>query len=428
VRPIPHRRRRARAALAIALAIGCATAAAGCGSSGSKGPLTLKFYAPLDPGGTNVKAAKTCSAQSQGRYNIQIVPLANSADASRELLVRRLAAKDSDISLINMDTIWTPEFAAAGWLRKLSGAEKQQATTGQLPGALQSVEWKGDVYAIPLNTNAQLLWYRKDLVPTPPKTWADLIADAKKIPAPQGDIQEQGNRYEGYVVWFNNLVNSAGGKIVDTSGKPILNNTAVQAAQIIKDVATSGRADPSLSVDQEDQNRLAFEAGKGAFMLNWPFVYASARKDAANSPISKKVFQNLGWAAYPSVDPGKPSRVSIGGANIGVSVYGPNPELATQAALCMTTPSVENQEAILEGLPPTYNASYDNAAVRKAYPFADLLRQQLLTSITRPDTPAYSDVSLAIQETLHPPSSINAPVAISKLRKCLKTLSDGGLC
>jgi multiple sugar transport system substrate-binding protein len=412
---------------AAALAGVCASVGLGCGSSGS-GPPTLKYYSGLDPGGTNVKAAKECSAQSNGRYNVELVPLANNADASRELLVRRLAAKDPDIDLISMDTIWTPEFAEAGWIRKLTGAELKAATDGVLSGPAQSVEWKGGVYAVPLNTNAQLLWYRKDLVPNPPKTWAEMIAMAKKLPASDGLIQEQGQKYEGYVVWFNNLVSSAGGKIVNPDGRPALDQTAVQAAQIMRAVATSGRADPSLSTNQEDQSRLAFEAGRGAFMLNWPYVYAAARADAANSAVTKKVFANLGWARWPAVDPGKPSRVSIGGANIGISNYGKHPDLATQAALCMTTRKWQDAEAINEGLPPVLNASYDDPKVRKAYPFADLLRAQLKNAVTRPETPAYSDVTLAVQSSLHPPASINPQASIRTLRGCLNTLADGGLC
>jgi multiple sugar transport system substrate-binding protein len=418
---------RGRIAVVVALAMACATGVAGCGAGKSGGPASLKFLAGLDPGGTNVKAAKECSAQSDGRYTIEIVPLANSADASRELLVRRLAAKDSNIDLINMDTIWTPEFAEAGWLRQLTGAEEKDATDDVLPGPLQSVKWKGRVYAVPLNTNAQLLWYRKDLVPEPPRTWDEMIAMAKNLPADVGLIQEQGARYEGYVVWFNNLVSSAGGKIVNPDGSPALDQTAVRAAQIIKDVATSGRADPSLSTNQEDQTRLAFEAGKGAFMLNWPYVYASARADAANSKVTKKVFANMGWARWPSIDAAKPSRVSIGGGNIGISTTGKHEALATQAALCLTSRKWQDQEAIVEGLPPVMNASYDDPAVRKAYPFADLLRAQLKDSVTRPETPAYADVTLAIQQTLHPPAKLNPQSAITTLRDRLNTLADGGL-
>ena len=143
-----------------------------------------------------------------------------------------------------MDTIWTPEFAEAGWLRQLTGAEEQDALDDVLDGPKASVQWKNKTYAVPLNTNVQLLWYRKDLVPTPPETWDEMIAMAKKLPAGEGNILEQGQKYEGYVVWFNNLVASAGGTIVNAEGRPTLDAPAVKAAQIIKDVATSGRVRP----------------------------------------------------------------------------------------------------------------------------------------------------------------------------------------
>jgi len=399
---------------------------AACGGS-SGGPLTLKYYSGLDPGGTNVKAAKECSQQSNGKYNIEIVPLANSADASRELLVRRLAAQDGDIDMVQMDTIWTSEFAAAGWLREMKGADKTDALDDVLAGPAQSVLYKDKAYGIPLNTNAQLLWYRKDLVPNPPKTWDEMVADAKKLPASQGLIEEQGNHYEGYVVWFNNLVNSAGGTIVNEQGRPTLGAPAVKAASIIKQVVDSGRADPSLATFQEDQGKLQFAAGKAAFMLNWPYVYAFVRDAAKTSPVSKKVFENMGWARWPGVYPNKPSRVSIGGANIGVSVYGRNPALSTKAALCMTQRKWQDAEAINEGLPPVMNASYDDPNVRKSYPFADLLRAQLKDAVPRPETPTYSDVTLAVQDSLHPPAKIDPQAAINTLKSRLNTLADGGM-
>jgi multiple sugar transport system substrate-binding protein len=382
---------------------------------------------PLDPGGTNTKAAKECSDQSRGRYVIKQTPVANSADASRELVVRRLAAGDRNIDIINMDTIWTPEFAEAGWLRELKGAEQADALNDVLDGPKSSVQWKNKTYAVPLNTNVQLLWYRKDLVPTPPETWDEMIAMAKKLPAGEGNILEQGQKYEGYVVWFNNLVASAGGTIVDAAGRPTLDDKAVKAAQIIKDVATSGRADASLSTAQEDPARLAFEAGKGAFLLNWPYVYAAARTDAKTNDVTKKVFENMGYARWPGVDKGSPSKVSIGGANLGIPKTGRNPALATEAALCMTSTKWQSQEAINEGLPPVTNATYDEPKVREVYPFADLLREQLKDSVVRPATPSYSDVTLAIQSSLHPPASIDPQKSINTLKDRLNTLADGGM-
>jgi multiple sugar transport system substrate-binding protein len=411
---------------AIAVAAAAAAIVAGCGGD-SGGTVTLNYVGPLDPGGTNVAAAKECSEQSGGRYRIAMFPVANSADATRELFVRRLAAGDENMDIINMDTIYTPEFAEAGWLRELTGEEKEDALEDVLEGPAQSVTWKDKVYGIPTNTNVQLLWYRKDLVPEPPETWDEMIEMAKKLPPGQGNILEQGQKYEGYVVWFNNLVASAGGEIVNAEGEPVLDDTAVKAATIIRDVARSGRVDASLSTAQEDQARLAFENDRGAFMLNWPYVYAAARADAETSEVTKKVFENMGYARWPTVNKGEPSRVSIGGANLGIPKTGKNPKLATEAALCMTGEKWQKQEAIKEGLPPVMNRVYDDAEVRKVYPFADLLREQLKDSVVRPPTPSYSDVTLAIQDSLHPPASINPEEAIDTLRDRLKILADGGM-
>jgi multiple sugar transport system substrate-binding protein len=95
----------------------------------------------------------------------------------------------------------------------------------------------------------------------------------------------------------------------------------------------------------------------------------------------------MGYARVPAGRPGKPSRVSIGGATSASPVYGKHPELATKAALCMTSPQVADAEAINEGLPPVMNAAYDDPKVRKVYPFADLLREQLKDAVRRPETP-----------------------------------------
>jgi multiple sugar transport system substrate-binding protein len=93
----------------------------------------------------------------------------------------------------------------------------------------------------------------------------------------------------------------------------------------------------------------------------------------------------------------------------------------------MTSQKWQEQEAINEGLPPVTNSTYDNAEVRKVYPFADLLREQLKDSVVRPATPSYSDVTLAIQSSLHPPASIDPQKSINTLKDRLNTLADGGM-
>jgi multiple sugar transport system substrate-binding protein len=136
----------------------------------------------------------------------------------------------------------------------------------------------------------------------------------------------------------------------------------------------------------------------------------------------------MGVARYPAVEPGRPSRVTLGGINLGVSSYSKNPELAFAAARCLRGAQNEVIAAQKGGLPPTISSLYDEATIKKAYPgFAGLMRTTINDGVPRPVSPAYSDVSLAIQRTLHPPASIDPVKTIDKLKDKVKTAADGGL-
>ena len=394
----------------------------------SGGPVTLNYIGPLDPGGTNVAAAKECSEQSGGQYKIAMSPVGNSADATRELFVRRLAAGDKNMDIINMDTIYTPEFAEAGWMTEMTGANKEDALDDVLHGPAESVTWKDKVYGIPTNTNVQLLWYRKDLVPKPPETWDEMIEMAKKLPPGEGNILEQGQKYEGYVVWFNNLV--ASGRRRDRQRR---RRAGAQRGRGQGGDDHQRRRDRPVAPTRRCRRaggpvapRLRGRQGRLPAQLAVR-LRRRARGRGDRSEVTKKVFENMGYARWPGVNKGEPSKVSIGGANLGVPKTGKHPELAIEAALCMTSEKWQAQEAIKEGLPPVMNSVYDDAEVRKVYPFADLLREQLKDSVVRPPTPSYSDVTLAIQDTLHPPASIDPQKSIDTLRDRLNILADGGM-
>ena len=202
------------------------------------------------------------------------------------------------MDILGLDVTWEAEFAEAGWILPWTGTFKQQAEAGTLKVPLQTATWKGKLYAVPYNSNTQLLWYRSDLVKTPPKTWDQMISDAEQL-AKQGKphlIEIQGAQYEGTTVWFNTMVSSAGGSILTPNGQHAsLGSPAVDALKIMKRLATSPAADPSLPVQMEDQNRLAMESGAAAFELNYPFVYPSMKADKPD------LFKHFKWALYPSV-------------------------------------------------------------------------------------------------------------------------------
>jgi multiple sugar transport system substrate-binding protein len=401
-----HRRRAwRRVAASVAGVTLAGTALAACGSSeAATGPVALNFYLYPDGSGATQQAISNCNAQSHGAYTISYQVLPQASDAQRQQMVRRLAAHDPSMDILGLDVTWESEFAQAGWIEPWTGQYKAEAEDGTLAPMLQTATWKGQLVAVPDNTNTQLLWYRSDLVPTPPTTWAQMIADAEQL-AKEGKphyIEIQGAQYEGATVWFNTMVNSAGGTILNsTDSGPGASAPMVKALSIMKQLADSPAADPSLSVQMENQNRLAMEAGSAAFQLNYPFVYPAMKAD------NPALFKNFKWAPYPEVTPGVPAKVTIGGIDLAVSAYSQHKNLAFQAALCLRDAQNQLIGATVGGVPPTITSLYNNPKLFPDYPFhADIL-SSLENASVRPQTPLYQVVSIDISHQISPPSGID---------------------
>src|SRR5215213_6704719 len=355
--------------------LGAAILGTGCGGGGSGSSKTINWYVFNEPGGGYDAAVAQCNKQAAGRFKINYVKLPTDADQQRELIVRRLAAKDSDIGVIGMDVNWTAEFAEAGWIEPWDGANKQAATEDRIPALLQAAEYQDKIWVAPFTTNTQLLWFHKDTLGNKPvpQTWDEMIDTAKEIGGEKGKIVVQGRRYEGLVVWFNSLVASAGGEVITENGDIKLGQPAIEAATVMKRVGNEA-ATATLSTDKEDTGNDAFTAGDLAFMINYPFVYASVAED-------KKAVANLGYARYPSVRQGEPSHVTFGGINLGVSHYAKNKPLAFEAAKCLAAPEQQKVAALKGGLFPTRQALFDDKELKEAYPFADLVKETLADGV-----------------------------------------------
>src|SRR5580700_6003704 len=396
-------RRRLVACVASAVLAGTGLAACSSANAGT-GPVTLNFYFYPDSSPATQDGINNCNAQNGGKYTISYQKLPQAADGQRQQMVRRLAAHDSTMDILGLDVTWEAEFAQAGFIQPWTGTYKAEAVQGTLVPALNTAIWKGTLYAVPDNSNTQLLWYRSDLVPTPPTTWAQMISDAEQL-AKEGKphyIEIQGAQYEGATVWFNTMVASAGGSVLNaTATAPSLGAPAVKALSIMKQLADSTAADPSLSVQMENQNRLAMEAGTAAFELNYPFVYPGMKAD------NPKLFKVFKWAPYPEVIPGQPAKVTIGGTDLAVSAYSRHKALAFQAALCLRDAQNQILGANVGGVPPTITSLYSNPKLFKDYPYhADILSALEHASV-RPKSPVYQVVSIDISHLVAPASGIS---------------------
>ncbi len=374
-----------------------------CGGDSGGGSNTLNFYIFNEPGGGPQKVADQCSKESGGKYEIEFQFLPSQADAQREQLVRRLGAEDESIDLMGLDIIWTGEFANAGWLDQVPEDVVGPASSMVFQSVLETAKFEDKLYAVPIWSNTQLLWYRKDKVKEPPATWDQMIEVAERENL---KIHVQANRYEGLVVWANAMILSAGGKIVNGPTEVALEEAPTKRAlEVMGKLAKSKAAPPAIDTSNEDSARLGFETGDSIFMVNYPFVYASAKDNAP------KIFENMGAAVYPKVDEDKEAKPPLGGINIGVSAFSKKKDLAYEAIRCMI--KAENQITIAEmgGLPPVREDLYDEEAVKKIYPgFADVMRQSIRLAGPRPsESPAYTDLSLGIQRGIHPVTELQDP-------------------
>ncbi len=435
--------RRRVLAVAVGVVLGAATLV-GCGS-GAAGPIVLEF----STGSVGVeqyrKAAEECSKATGGRYTIEPrTPPSKSADDQRLYLARRLAAHDPSLDIIEFDTAVTGEFAQAGWILPYPAEIARQVEQGTLRVPFETGIYQGKLYSAPLATSTQLLWYRKDLVPSPPKTWDEMIQMAEGLAA-QGlphYIEVQGARYEGLTVWFTTLLTSSGGSIVAENGdvQVARGDAARQALGVMARLATSRAADPSLSVSKEDDNRLAMEAGNAAFQVNYPYVYANMHVpggggtfiDELGRPTKqdtgRRVKDVFGWARYPSVVAGKPATVSIGGANLAVSATSRYPAEAFEAVLCLRNRDNQLRQAIGVGRPPTFAELYDDPAFQESFPAWREIRDSLNSASVRPKTPAYKNISIMIYDLLHPPAKIDPDTVVDQLAdQIAKAVTSQGL-
>ena len=389
----------------LAAAAAAAIVLAACGDSGSSGGgVTLNWFIFNEPSGAPQKIAARCSKQSNGRYNIKFQYLPAQADQQREQLVRRLGAKDPSLDLLGLDVVWTGEFANAGWVTPVPASTARVVSQNVFPSVLRTARFQNRLYTVPVWSNTQLLWYRKDLVPNPPKTWDEMINDGEKLGPAKGRVQVQANRYEGLVVLVNQLIESAGTSVLSGPTTVKLDKAPTEKAlAIIGRLSHSNIAAPNITTSTEDTARLGFEAGNSAFQINYPFVYPSAK---SNAP---KIFKQMGAAQFPAVEAGKPSRPPIGGINIGVSSYSKHKAEAFAATECLVQPQNQLEVASLGGLPPVRQDLYNRPEIDKVYPgFADEIRRSIQNAAPRPsESPAYQDLSLAIQRAVHPTTKID---------------------
>jgi multiple sugar transport system substrate-binding protein len=401
----------------------------GCGESSDKTVLTWYINPDPDPPPDHKGAfglegiAQRCSTDD---YTIETEQLPTSASEQRIQLMRRLAANDESIDLMSLDPVFTAEFSEAGYLAEIPKEDQEKIRNGALEGAVEGASWKDQLVVVPQWANTQLLWYRKSVAEKAgldmdqPVTWEQVIKAAEET---ETKVSVQGNKYEGYVVWLNALIQGAGGSIVSglQQGEEMKievdSEAGREAADVVQMLAESSAADSDLSVSNEGTAESSFAADSGGFMVNWTYIYLG---------YAEQLKDDLGWARYPRTVEGEPSKPPTGGINIGIGAFGAHQEHALEAAKCITSTDNQITYATETGGMPTAAEAYDAQKLKDLYPeeVLQLFRESVDEGGPRPATQYWSTIVNAMLSKWHPQEAVDTDTP-SESATFLRNVLDG---
>jgi multiple sugar transport system substrate-binding protein len=349
---------------------------------GAKGEAT--YCTGKDTSGDLKEAVAEFNKANPGS-TIKLTEFPEDAQQQHDQFTQRQRAKSADCDGFEEDVVWTAEFAQQKWLYDMTPYVESRKDEF-IPSTLESVTYDGKIWGVPKVTDAGLLYYRTDQVDAVPDTWQGVYQEAAK----NNGIVYQGSAYEGLTVDFLELAFAAGGSVISEDGsKSTINSPEnIKALQFMVDGIKDGAAPKAVTTMQEEPARRAWEAGKATFMRNWPYCYALSQQ-------APKVKGKFAVAPYPSFEGGGKAAI-LGGHNMVISVYSKNPGLMLKFIDFATSEERMKRNAIKYSKAPVLKATYEDADVQKALPFAKDLEQAVTQAKSRPVSPVYPQISEAI--------------------------------
>jgi multiple sugar transport system substrate-binding protein len=337
------------------------------------------------PDGTGIYRELTAEFNRRATdFHVSLVEGPPSTNGREDLYSTSFLSGKSAYDIVSCDVVWTAKFAAAGWLLDLSNYLSQQDAEKFLETDLKAGMYRGKLYRIPASTDAGLLYYRKDLVPHPPRTFEELVAQARKHQTKdRWGFLWQGKQYEGLVTVFLEVLWGFGGEWIDDRTRQVLLDRpeAIEALSFLKD--TIGDISPrGVTTYMEEDTRLLFQNGRAVFMRNWPYVWSLLQQ---NSP---SMAERVAFTSMVGTS-GNPGAATLGGWGYAVSSFCPEPENAWAYIEFMTRPEQLKQIQRRAGLIPARKALIPAE-------FAPIVRNVRM----RPLIPEYAQASDILQRWL----------------------------
>lgn len=237
-------------------------------------------------------------------------------NALRSHIVADASNKAGGFQLYCLDDNYIPLFASNKWVQPLDASIKPAYKLDDVFDSLrQSYSWGDNLFGLPIYAEVTILYYRKDLFAAanmaPPKTIADLEADAKALDKPPATfgIALRGLRGEGMNVYiWTEWLRSYGGNFLGPKMQPVFDSPqGVEGTQHYSDVIRQ-YGPPGSGAWGWPQVESAFAAGRVAMIIESTAFYPSF-----NDPKQSNIVGKIGYAVVPAGPKGAfPANYSIG--------------------------------------------------------------------------------------------------------------------
>ncbi|MGH8909228.1 MAG: ABC transporter substrate-binding protein [Egibacteraceae bacterium] len=339
---------------------------------------------------------------------VRIERLPNDADGQRIQLGLELNARGAGFDVLGLDVIWTGEFAEYGWIESLQDL-RQEAEQKILAGPLKTAIYQDQLWVMPYTSNAGFLYYRTDLIETPPRTWDESVRMGMTAAEEAGiaPFVGQGAAYEGLVVNYFEYLWGAGGEVLTDDPFQVLFNTtdaATVALEFMRASARDGFYAPGFNTMQEQQAQTTFAAGQAVFMRNWPSFFSLMQ-----DPVNSEIVGRYDIAPLPVFQEGETTG-ALGGFNLGLSRFSQKKDLAREFIRFASFDEQVQIELGRAARPPVLESAYEQLAND---PVMRLLGEVLPGAQPRPPVPFYNDISVTMQEQIFPAYTGQKPVPMA---------------
>ncbi|WJZ01898.1 ABC transporter substrate-binding protein [Corynebacterium freiburgense] len=359
-------------------------------ASGARGPITFAM------GKNDTDKLKPIIEKWNSEHpdeQVTLKELAGESDDQRETLVQSLQAKSTDYDVMALDIIWTADFAANQWLAPLTG-DLEVDTSKLLQPTVESATYNGTLYAVPQNTNGQLLFRNTELAPNKPNNFTELADSCKDLPEEKECLTLQLKQYEGLAVNTVGFIEGWGGHVVESDGKtPAVDSPeAKEGMQAMVDAYKQGVISKSSTGATEEETNNAFVGGETAYAINWPYMFDNAGE--SNSAVAGK------FEVQPLVGKDGVGVSTLGGYNNGINVN--SKHKATARDFITFIINEENQTSFADAsFPPVLASIYEDQSLVDKYPYLPALKESLENAAPRPVSPFYPAISKAIQDNAY---------------------------